>query len=95
MAAGAGAHGHGAGTARACADRRGARRLARRARQARRAAGKARTRGNARQARQDAAGAGHAWRTAWARGLGVPKRLVNWLGQFGAHAASLGFDLGF
>ena len=71
-----------AGTARACADGRGARGRARRARQARRAAGKAPTSGGARQAlargageraagrgrsaRQ--AGAGRARRTAWERG---------------------------
>ena len=59
--------------------------------------GPARTGGRARQV-----GTGSARRTAWAigaRGLGAPgrawARLVHWLGQFGAHAASLGFDLGF
>ena len=63
----------------------GVRGRARRARQARRGrAGQASGRQHGRQAW----GARGAWRgrAAWAR-------LVHWLGQFGAHAASLGFDL--
>ena len=89
MAAGAGAR----GTARACADGRGWR--------AEQASGTARRGRSARQA-----GRGRARRAAWARGArGVGARgarpgrawarLVHWLGQFEAHAASLGFDLGF
>ena len=63
-----------------------------------RAAGARGMRGRARRARgRGAAGraelAGH---RRCARSHARPGRgLVHWLGQFGAHAASLGFDLGF
>ena len=59
-----------------------------------RAAGRGRARGGARQdaagrcGAREAHGVGARPGRAWAR-------LVHWLGQFGAHAASLGFDLGF
>ena len=82
-----------AGTARACADGRGARGRAsrtRRARQPRHGRAGARGLALARGAGERAAGRGRS-----ARQAGAWARLVHWLGQFGALIASLGFDLGF
>ena len=93
MAAGAGARGH----------RVGLRGRARRARQARH--GRAGARGRRWRAGQASWRQGAAGRrgASEAHGVGArgprPRRawarLVHWLGQFGAHASSLGFDLGF
>ena len=75
---------------RACLGRAGVarRRHGRWAARARGALERAGARGRRWRARQasgrQGAGPGRAW-----------VRLVHWLGQFGAHAASLGFDLGF
>ena len=89
-----------AGTARACADGRWACGRASRTR------GRARRVRHARHGREDwrwRAGQEHAAGRREGHGLGARgarpgrawARLVHWLGQFGAHAASLGFDLGF
>ena len=79
LARGQGAGRPAAGGAQQCAVR--GRRRAQRARQAR---AHGRGAAAARRGARGTAGLGVAW-----------ARLVHWLGQFGAHAASLGFDLSF